>query len=139
MSTTPNLGILRPAFDHPMNVGPMELLDEALQIIDAQFGESTIPCAAAMTLPTSITSADITLTRDATITLPSNPIPGQTYKLWLIQGIGAPFTVTWATAIDWAGSEAPVLATGAGSKNLITFHYINSTLGWVGEMDANVF
>ena len=95
MSTTPNLGILRPAFDHKMNVGPMKLLDQALGIIDAQFGEQTIPYAAAMTLFTSATSADVTLTGNPTITLPPNPVPGQPYRLWLIQGAGGGFTVAW--------------------------------------------
>ena len=83
---------------------------------------------------------DLTLAGDPTISLTPNPIAGVPYRLWIVQpAAGGPYSVTWATAISWAGGAAPALTATAGKKNLFTFYYINATLGWVGEMDANVF
>jgi hypothetical protein len=133
---TPNLNLI--LFTHA--IGLAEQLTLNLEALDSMFSEDTLPYAAAITAFVNAVTEDLTLAGDPTIGLTPNPIPGVPYRLWIIQpAAGGPFTVTWGTAISWAGGVAPVLTVTPGKKNLLTFYYINATLGWVGEMSPNIY
>lgn len=134
--TTPNLSLPLPSY----NISLFELLTQDLQGIDSMFGETTLTYSATMTAWSSATTNDVTLAGNPTINFTSTPLAGEQCRLWVIQpATGGPYTVTWGNTIKWAGGSAPTLTSTASKKNLISCQYINSTLGWHCEMDANVF
>ena len=133
---TPNLGLALPS----TNAGIFQVLGNDLMALDGMFGETTSVYASSMTVWSSATTQDVTLAGNPTISFTGSPIPGQPYRLWIIQpSAGGPNGVTWGSTITWGGGSAPTLTTVAGKKNLISCYYINSALGWNCEMNSNVF
>jgi hypothetical protein len=67
----------------------------------------------------------VTLTANVTITL-SNPHAGGRYLLVLTQGSGAPYTVSWPMAVQWAGGMAPTLSTAQNDIDICTLAYTDA-------------
>lgn len=77
----------------------------------------------------------ITVTANCTFTFPA-ATAGHAFDLALIQGTGAPWIMTWGSAgtVRWNGGAAPVLSTGVGAIDIITFkcfatHWYGFTAG----------
>jgi len=64
----------------------------------------------------------ITLTANCILTF-TNPIPGFTYTLLVVQDNVGSRLVTWPNSISWHGAVAPTLLTTAGGVDLFTFQW----------------
>lgn len=55
-------------------------------------------------------------------------------RFWVIQGIGAPFTLTYDTLYDFGAAGTPTLSLAAGKMDLIAFQYkaVNGKLNYLG-------
>ena len=56
-----------------------------------------------------------------TIANPSLIQDGNFYAMFIVQGAGAPFTVTWGSAFQFPGGITPTLSTTAGAVDLFQF------------------
>lgn len=66
-------------------------------------------------------SQQLTLSANATpvFTAPAGPC-GLTLRI--VQG-GSPYTVTWPATVKWAGGAAPVISTGSGAIDIVSFYF----------------
>lgn len=87
---------------------------------------------AALTLPdvTTATIHDITLTANCTVTFPSLAA-GKSFTVRLTQDATGSRTVTWPATVRWPGGVAPVLSTGAGKQDILSFVSVGG-LAWSG-------
>ena len=68
----------------------------------------------------------VTLTENATIDAPSNPVAWQTIRFHLTQGTGGSFTVTWTSGTggySFGSGSTPTLSTAAGDVDKVGFQY----------------
>lgn len=65
--------------------------------------------------------ARVTLNGNRTLDNPTNMVDGGTYILEVIQGAGGNHTLAYDTAYQFPDGTAPVLSTGAGDVDIITF------------------
>lgn len=72
-------------------------------------------------------------TGNVTLTL-SNPIAGGIYKVIVIQG-AAPLDLVYPAGVKWPQGQAPILSTGNGEKDIITFYYDGSS--YYGDWELN--
>lgn len=77
---------------------------------------------AAQTLPagTAATMHMVTLSANCAITFPA-PVAGASLSLFLAQDATGSRTVTWDTAVRWAGGTAPTLTTTASKTDSFSF------------------
>lgn len=73
---------------------------------------------------------DVTLTAACTITLPA-PVKGGSLTLFLRQGPGGPWTVTWAGTVKWGYGSAPALTPSAEAIDVVSFVSPDGT-AWYG-------
>lgn len=71
-------------------------------------------------------NATVTMTGNATLATPTNPIAGQTYSLLIVQDGTGSRTMTWPASFNWGTTGAPVLTTTANKTDMITLVCINS-------------
>lgn len=90
---------------------------------------------AAVTLTTDSVQ-DITLTANATLTLPSVNADqtADRINVRLFQDNTGSRTVSWSGAITWATGPAPTLATAAGAMDEIELTYTAGTALWMGRL-----
>lgn len=80
----------------------------------------------------------LTLTGNTTLAF-SNPIEGAWYTLFIKQGPGAPFTITWPGSVAWSGGSAPTLTTTAGRTDVVSFYFDGTNyIGFVSGTNYNV-
>jgi hypothetical protein len=76
---------------------------------------------------------DLTLDANVTLTFTSPPT-GSAWSFTLIlrqDGAGAR-TVTWPGSVDWPGSSAPTLSTGANDVHVLVFLTVDGGTTWLG-------
>lgn len=96
-------------------------------------GVKTIAASgAAQTLPAATEAAlvDLTLTAACTITLPA-PVKGGSFTLFLRQGAGGPWIVTWAGTVKWGYGSAPALTPSSEAIDVVSFVSPDGT-AWYG-------
>ncbi len=71
-----------------------------------------------------------TLTENCTISFGTPPTEIASFLLELIQGSGAPYTVTWPSGSLYSGGNPPQLSTSAGAIDLITCFTNNNGTNW---------
>ena len=72
----------------------------------------------------------LTLTGNATIATPTNPVDGQAIIFQLTQDVTGGRTVTWGSGYHF-GSSGPPTLSGAGDTDLVGFKYNASRLAWL--------
>ena len=85
---------------------------------------------AATLSPAYLTSSLYTVTLTASghaPQIPSNIVPGASFRWVLTQDGTGSRTVTWATGYQWAGGTAPTLTTTAAHYDVITCFMITAT------------
>lgn len=56
-----------------------------------------------------------------TMATPTGLVDGKEYVLFITQGGGAPFTMTWSSAFKWPLGAAPTLSAGAAAVDMFSF------------------
>lgn len=88
---------------------------------------------------------DLTLDDDCTLTF-ADPPPSGVMAQWTIllrQGTGAPFTVTWPAAVEWAdtdgttGGAAPTLYTAEGAQDEIVITTLDGGVSYGGSQQRS--
>lgn len=59
---------------------------------------------------------------NVTLTL-SNPLPGQVYRILVIQDSAVPLNLIWPATVKWPGGTAPTISVGANAEDFITLVY----------------
>lgn len=74
-----------------------------------------------------------TLTENVTYTFSNAPSSGRAFgfTLKVVQDSTAR-TITWPTAVDWAGATAPTLSDGSGDVDVFVFFTVDSGTTWYG-------
>jgi hypothetical protein len=97
------------------------------------------PTVVALTDAATI-GVDASLGNDFRVTLgasramgnPASPVDGQIVVFQVTQGAGGSFTVAWGSSYEFsAGMPEPVLSTGAGETDLLTFIYNEGRGAWL--------
>jgi hypothetical protein len=77
---------------------------------------------------------------------PTNPSDGDMFSLVAVQGVGAPWGLTFQSGtFIWAGGVAPTLSTGVGDVDLLAFEYVTglpapiSGARWIGSIIKDAF
>lgn len=71
---------------------------------------------------------------------PSSPADGEQIIFQITQGVGAPFTITWASGYEFSvGLPQPTLSASAGKTDLLGFVYNATTSTWLLAAFLNGF
>lgn len=92
----------------------------------------------AVTLPdvTTATVHAVTLTANCTFTFPTAGA-GKSLTVHLTQDATGARLVTWPGTVRWAEAVPPILSTGGGKTDVVTFLCVDGThwLGWLAALD----
>lgn len=97
---------------------------------------NTVAAAGATETLTDAAYQFVTLDANCTLTFPT-AVPGKSFTLVAKQADGNTRTITWPAAVDWQQAAAPVLSSGTGKVDVLTFCSHNGTdwLGFVAGLD----
>jgi hypothetical protein len=100
------------------------------------FGLATLTDAATISWDVSnAQAAKVTLGGNRTLGAPTNAIEGFTYILIVKQDATGGRTLAFDASILWPDGEAPVIATGAGKKTILTFIYEGGVMNGVASLN----
>ena len=77
----------------------------------------------------------ITVSANTTLTFTAPTDGVGNFLLKLIQGTGAPFTVTWPGNVQWPGGTAPILSQTLNDIDIVSFYYDGTNYFAVASLD----
>lgn len=92
-------------------------------VVNAQAGSAVQALTSGTTIAWAITRnvAEVTLAHNATLSNPTNQVDGSTYILRITQDGTGSRTLAYGANFLWPNNIAPVLSTGAGDVDIISF------------------